>query len=168
MTLIVTGEEKVTTTRGGAAAGGDLFDPGRGNGTRLAAAYRLACSALRRTHCRKEVRSLAPSVAPRRRPRRHRRRLVPASRPASSAPTRALASLRRHTRRATPSEHGYEQPEHSVAMAAEGNSRVDLIRTLNKLQDTFSAIGGETVDLPQIVVVYAQRALPTCVPSSQC
>lgn len=38
-------------------------------------------------------------------------------------------------------------------MAAEGNSRVDLIRTLNKLQDTFSAIGGETVDLPQIVVV---------------
>ncbi|GAA5990800.1 hypothetical protein JCM10908_000022 [Rhodotorula pacifica] len=43
-------------------------------------------------------------------------------------------------------------------MAAEGNSRVDLIRTLNKLQDTFSAIGGETVDLPQIVVVGSQSA----------
>lgn len=44
-------------------------------------------------------------------------------------------------------------PTRAYTMAAEGNSRVDLIRTLNKLQDTFSAIGGETVDLPQIVVV---------------
>ncbi|BGP24158.1 dynamin GTPase [Rhodotorula toruloides] len=43
-------------------------------------------------------------------------------------------------------------------MAAEGNSRSDLIKTMNSLQDTFSAIGGETVDLPQIVVVGSQSA----------
>ncbi|CAO1631221.1 unnamed protein product [Sympodiomycopsis kandeliae] len=35
---------------------------------------------------------------------------------------------------------------------------VDLIKVVNKLQDTFSAIGGETVDLPQCVVVGAQSS----------
>ncbi|PWN28392.1 hypothetical protein BDZ90DRAFT_278762 [Jaminaea rosea] len=35
---------------------------------------------------------------------------------------------------------------------------VDLIKIVNKLQDTFAAIGGETVDLPQCVVVGAQSS----------
>lgn len=35
---------------------------------------------------------------------------------------------------------------------------VDLIKVVNRLQDTFSAIGGETVDLPQCVVVGAQSS----------
>ncbi|PLW21487.1 hypothetical protein PCANC_04992 [Puccinia coronata f. sp. avenae] len=34
----------------------------------------------------------------------------------------------------------------------------DLIALVNKLQDTFNAIGGETVDLPQIVVVGSQSS----------
>lgn len=34
----------------------------------------------------------------------------------------------------------------------------DLITLVNKLQDTFNAIGGETVDLPQIVVVGSQSS----------
>ncbi|GAA99177.1 uncharacterized protein L969DRAFT_47175 [Mixia osmundae IAM 14324] len=34
----------------------------------------------------------------------------------------------------------------------------DLISLVNKLQDTFNAIGGETVDLPQIVVVGSQSS----------
>ncbi|GAA5826136.1 hypothetical protein JCM3770_004054 [Rhodotorula araucariae] len=42
-------------------------------------------------------------------------------------------------------------------MAADASQK-DLIRTLNSLQDTFAAIGGETVDLPQIVVVGSQSA----------
>ncbi|TNY17892.1 Dynamin central region-domain-containing protein [Rhodotorula diobovata] len=41
---------------------------------------------------------------------------------------------------------------------AAGASQKDLIKTLNSLQDTFAAIGGETVDLPQIVVVGSQSA----------
>ncbi|GAA5905228.1 hypothetical protein JCM8208_000322 [Rhodotorula glutinis] len=41
---------------------------------------------------------------------------------------------------------------------AAGASQRDLIKTLNSLQDTFAAIGGETVDLPQIVVVGSQSA----------
>lgn len=39
---------------------------------------------------------------------------------------------------------------------ATDSGQKDLIKTLNSLQDTFSAIGGETVDLPQIVVVCVQ------------
>ncbi|UZJ55828.1 hypothetical protein CBS101457_005148 [Exobasidium rhododendri] len=35
---------------------------------------------------------------------------------------------------------------------------VDLISVVNKLQETFSAIGGDTVDLPQCVVVGAQSS----------
>ncbi|MCO5584740.1 hypothetical protein L7F22_038672 [Adiantum nelumboides] len=35
---------------------------------------------------------------------------------------------------------------------------VDLIKVVNKLQETFSSIGGETVDLPQCVVVGAQSS----------
>lgn len=35
---------------------------------------------------------------------------------------------------------------------------VDLIKVVNRLQDTFAAIGGETVDLPQCVVVGAQSS----------
>ena len=42
---------------------------------------------------------------------------------------------------------------------AAGASQKDLIKTLNSLQDTFAAIGGETVDLPQIVVVCAPLSL---------
>lgn len=34
----------------------------------------------------------------------------------------------------------------------------DLIALVNKLQDTFNAIGGDTVDLPQIVVVGSQSS----------
>ncbi|GAA5980399.1 hypothetical protein JCM11641_001791 [Rhodosporidiobolus odoratus] len=34
----------------------------------------------------------------------------------------------------------------------------DLIRVVNRLQETFSTVGGETVDLPQIVVVGSQSA----------
>lgn len=34
----------------------------------------------------------------------------------------------------------------------------DLIALVNKLQDTFNAIGGDAVDLPQIVVVGSQSA----------
>ncbi|GJN88891.1 hypothetical protein Rhopal_001862-T1 [Rhodotorula paludigena] len=40
---------------------------------------------------------------------------------------------------------------------ATDSGQKDLIKTLNSLQDTFSAIGGETVDLPQIVVVIVGR-----------
>ncbi|GAA5842376.1 hypothetical protein JCM11251_004210 [Rhodosporidiobolus azoricus] len=36
--------------------------------------------------------------------------------------------------------------------------RTDLIQTVNALQDVFSTVGGETVDLPQIVVVGSQSA----------
>lgn len=35
---------------------------------------------------------------------------------------------------------------------------VDLIQVVNKLQETFTAIGGDSVDLPQIVVVGSQSA----------
>jgi dynamin 1-like protein len=35
---------------------------------------------------------------------------------------------------------------------------VDLISVVNKLQETFSAIGGDSVDLPQCVVVGAQSS----------
>lgn len=49
---------------------------------------------------------------------------------------------------------------------AAGASQKDLIKTLNSLQDTFAAIGGETVDLPQIVVVCVSTSrslsLPGC------
>lgn len=34
----------------------------------------------------------------------------------------------------------------------------DLIALVNKLQDTFNAIGGDAVDLPQIVVVGSQSS----------
>jgi dynamin 1-like protein len=34
----------------------------------------------------------------------------------------------------------------------------DLISVVNKLQETFSAIGGDSVDLPQCVVVGAQSS----------
>lgn len=34
----------------------------------------------------------------------------------------------------------------------------DLIKVVNKLQETFSAIGGDSVDLPQCVVVGAQSS----------
>ncbi|GAA6023584.1 hypothetical protein JCM10207_005723 [Rhodosporidiobolus poonsookiae] len=37
-------------------------------------------------------------------------------------------------------------------------SQQDLIKVVNKLQETFSTVGGETVDLPQIVVVGSQSA----------
>ncbi|GAA5898930.1 hypothetical protein JCM5296_004420 [Sporobolomyces johnsonii] len=40
----------------------------------------------------------------------------------------------------------------------EANPSADLVLVVNKLQETFSAIGGETVDLPQIVVVGSQSA----------
>jgi len=35
---------------------------------------------------------------------------------------------------------------------------VDLIQVVNRLQETFSAIGGDSVDLPQCVVVGSQSS----------
>jgi dynamin 1-like protein len=43
---------------------------------------------------------------------------------------------------------------HSFTMAMDG----DLIALVNKLQDTFNEIGGDAVDLPQIVVVGSQSS----------
>ncbi|GAA5866787.1 hypothetical protein JCM8547_003564 [Rhodosporidiobolus lusitaniae] len=43
-------------------------------------------------------------------------------------------------------------------MARADLDRADLIQTVNSLQDVFSTVGGETVDLPQIVVVGSQSA----------
>jgi dynamin 1-like protein len=67
--------------------------------------------------------------------------------PHSSHPYLPTNSLRRPRKDKRP-------PKTSRKMSMDG----DLIALVNKLQDTFNAIGGDAVDLPQIVVVGSQSS----------